>query len=232
RSGGGEWFPGSQNGMEAPRRGGPRRPDFEVRFRSAAGGGCVYGTNANPPSENPPSAPAPGPGQRRAEPRPPSNTPRQAYDPPQAPTDTSLAAVNPTTPADPIFPVMIPPSGIGALPSRDPQPPYPGGRPQPHGGNPRPRAISQPPSPGGGSQTPGGKIGTPNNSQGSGGFYPIQNVPPATGKTNNSQTPGIAKPPITRVPRPPSDGGKGTVGTKSTAGTSKYGKQMALARTG
>src|SRR5262249_8048772 len=76
----GEMVTATPNAIEATQSGGPAPSDFEDRCLSAASGGCVYRTNANPPSGNPPSAPAPGPGQRRAEPRPPSNTPRQAYD--------------------------------------------------------------------------------------------------------------------------------------------------------
>src|SRR5262249_52309313 len=207
----GELITATPNAIEATQSGGPGPSDFEDRCLSAASSGCVYRTNVPPPSgPNPPPGPTPGPGLRRAEQQPPSNTPRQAYVPPQQSTGFNLADVNPTTYADPIPLVALPPSG-----------------------------FYTPPTIGGGIYPGTNNNGTNNNGTKNytrdlmRAYERATQTQGSTGTNNNTQTRIngggeirlTSAPARTRVPRQPSDGGKGTLGTKSTAGTNKYGAQ-------
>jgi hypothetical protein len=68
----GELIRATLNAIEAPQPGAPGSSDFENRCLSAAGKGCVIGIGVNPPAG---PCQKPGAGEKRAEPRAPSNYP-------------------------------------------------------------------------------------------------------------------------------------------------------------
>jgi FecR protein len=115
----GELITATLDAIEAPQLGGPGSSDFEDRCLSAAGNGCVIGISVNPPTG--PSQ-KPGVGEKRAEPRAPSNTPYKvtsvpAVDPPPVPSNTpykvtTVPAVDPTPVVNSVGPDMIAPPVI------------------------------------------------------------------------------------------------------------------------
>src|SRR5262249_5683814 len=199
----GEMITATRNAIEGPQLGGLGSSDFEDRCLSAAGTGCVIGISVNPP---PGPSQKPGVGQKRAEPRAPSNTPKQAYDPPQPPT--SVAVVDPP-PAPPlVIPIVSPPTG-GDYP-----PPPPGVGPPPNG--PCKGRACPPPPPG---------AGPPPNGPCKGRECPTP--PPGAGPPPKPWPgkPGKGRPPPstdTGPPTPKAGSGKG----KGSAGIYKNNPQM------
>jgi FecR protein len=150
----GEMITATRGAIEGPRRGGLGPSDFEDRCLSAASNECVIGISVTPPS-------GPGGGQKRAEPRAPSNTP----------PNTSVAAVDPTPVVDLVQPDVTPPTVIVTPPIvtpriikfRPPKPPgdrdYPTTESPKGKGNPTPSTSTGHPTPTTGSDKGKGSAG-------------------------------------------------------------------------
>jgi hypothetical protein len=203
----GELVTATLDAIEAPQLGGPGSSDFEDRCLSAAGTGCVIGISVNPPTG--PSQ-KPGLGEKRAEPRAPSNTPYKvtgvpALDPNPVPSNkpykvTTVPAVDPTPVVNSVGPDVIPSPVIVTPPIVPPRifwtrhhPPGDGGYPTPgstsSGRYPKPGSASSGGYPKPGSASDGG-YPKPGSSKGRGS-------PPTTGssKSKGSPTPSTSTEP-------------------------------------
>jgi FecR protein len=113
----GEMITATRGAIEGPRRVGLGPSDFEDRCLSAASRECVIGISATPPSG--PSQ-KPGGGEKRAEQRARSNTPKQAYDPPQPPTNVAVVDPTPVPRVEIPPPVIVSPPTVGDYPTPPP----------------------------------------------------------------------------------------------------------------